>query len=55
MIVDGDTDWDGVYMIVGGFGDDAVNNDFVPIPEEGLAMLSMPQSCIALRQTSLVG
>ncbi|MEE2627837.1 MAG: FlgD immunoglobulin-like domain containing protein [Candidatus Latescibacterota bacterium] len=40
MIVDGDTDWDGVYMMVGGFGDDAVNNDFVPIPEEGLAILS---------------
>ena len=36
-----DGDWDGVYMSIGGFGDAASANDFVPVPEEGaLAILS---------------
>jgi hypothetical protein len=35
-----DGDWDGVYMSIGGFGDAAAANDFVPVPEEGaLAIL----------------
>lgn len=42
IIVDeADGDWDGVYMSIGGFGDAAAANDFVPVPEEGaLAILA---------------
>jgi flagellar hook assembly protein FlgD len=46
VIIDEDGDWDGMYMQVGGFGDAALANDFIPEPvpnEDGsipLAILS---------------
>ena len=33
LIVDEDGPWDGLYMQVGGFGDGAAANDFIPEPE----------------------
>jgi hypothetical protein len=40
VVIDDDSDWDGVYMSIGGFGVEAAANDFVPQPEEGLAILA---------------
>ena len=40
IIVDEDGDWDGMYMTIGGFGEEAAANDFLPHPEEGLDILS---------------
>jgi len=33
VVVNEDGDWDGVYMTIGGFGDAALANDFIPEPE----------------------
>jgi len=33
IIVDEEGDWDGVYLSVGGFGNEAAANDFIPVPE----------------------
>jgi hypothetical protein len=41
VVDENDGDWDGVYMSIGGFGEEASANDFVPVPEEGaLAILA---------------
>ncbi len=41
VIINDGGDWDGVYMTVGGFGDAAASNDFIPEPEgDALAILA---------------